>query len=182
MYGETKLPWVNPSPNIVDLETALVYPGLNLLQGVNVSNGRGTYLPIKRVGAPWIDSKQLLSNLRNEKLNGVSFVESIFTPTTLPAMATAPIFQDTKCYGIDINVVDPAIFNSVETGLTVLYYLNKMYPDSFSVQPKSIARLWGSNYLNDQLKEGKTPAEIVESYQSELEQFLQIRKKYLIYK
>jgi uncharacterized protein YbbC (DUF1343 family) len=180
-YDKTKLPWVNPSPNIVDLETAFVYPGLNLLQGVNVSNGRGTYLPIKRVGAPWIDSKQLLSNLKNENLHGVTFVESIFTPTPLPSMAVAPIFQDTKCYGIDINVTDPTIFNSVETGLTVLYYLNKMYPDSFSIKPKSIARLWGSNYLNDQLKEGKNPEEIIDFYQENLNNFIQIQKKYLIY-
>lgn len=180
-YNETNLPWVKPSPNIVDLETVFVYPGLNLLQGTNVSNGRGTYRPIKRVGTPWINSKQLLNNLENENLPGVTFVESRFTPTPLPSMASSPTFQDIECFGIDINITNPTIFKSVLTGITILYHLNEMYPDSFSFIPKSIANLWGSDFLYNQIPNGSSPAEIIDFYQEELNNFLQIRKKYLIY-
>lgn len=180
-YNETNLPWTNPSPNIIDLETAFVYPGLCLLQGTNVSNGRGTYTPIKRVGAPWVNSEQLIHRLENENLPGVNFIPSKFTPVPLPSMASSPKFQNRECFGIDINITDIKKFKSVLTGVTILCILNDMYPDSFSIKNDSIDRLWGSDMLRTQLKKGKAPQEIINSYQTELEQFIQIREKYLIY-
>ncbi len=180
-YSETNLPWVKPSPNIVDLETAIVYPGLCLLQGTNVSDGRGTFTPIKRVGAPWINSEMLVNCLNKEKLNGVVFTESSFTPIAIPSMATAPKFQDQECYGVDIRITDPDEYNSVATGITILYHLNKLFPDSFKINIDSMARLWGSDSLPLQLKNGNTPSEIINSYQSELDHFISLKMKYVLY-
>ena len=180
-YKDTKLPWVKPSSNIVDLETAFVYPGLCLLQGTNISDGRGTYEPIKRVGAPWVNSKQLSINLNNENLKGVTFTEVNFTPIIIQSMATEPKFQDIECHGVDINITDNSNFKSVETGITILYQLIEMYPDKFSFIKDSLERLWGSDTLYDQLNNGDNPKQIIESYQKELDEFLKIRDKYLIY-
>ena len=123
----------------------------------------------------------LLNSLENEKLGGVNFITNKFTPVPIPSMAVSPKFQDRECFGVDLNITNRTLFNSVQTGVTILYHLNKMYPDSISIKQKSIARIWGSDSLFIQIQGGKTPTEIINSYQAELEQFKLIREKYLIY-
>lgn len=181
IYAETKLPWVKPSPNIIDLEAALTYPGLCLIEATNLSEGRGTYSPFKNIGAPWVNSKELIASLNTAQLTGVEFVETAFTPAVIPSMATAPKYRDELCYGIEINVTDPIAFNSVETGINILYHIKKLYPDNFKIKSDSMARLWGSDTLNQLLMDGKSPTEIMESYQPDLIQYIELSKKYKLY-
>jgi len=81
-YDETGLRFIKPSPNMPDLETAAVYPGLCLLEGTNVSEGRGTAMPFRRFGAPWIDSRLLVGRLNALNLPGMRFEQVSFTPTS----------------------------------------------------------------------------------------------------
>ena len=80
-FDETSLPWVMPSPNMPTLDTATVYPGQVLLEGTNLSEGRGTTRPFEFFGAPWIDGFVLAKKLNELHLPGVKFREVWFTPT-----------------------------------------------------------------------------------------------------
>ena len=154
-YDETTLPWIKPSPNIPNLETALIYPGMCLLEGTNISEGRGTNHPFKWFGAPWIDSKNLSQELNNLKLSGVVFVPKSFTPISIPGVADKPKYENQLCYGIEIRVIDRNKFNSVKSGVNILKTINEMYPDSLIIKEKRLNKLWGSDTLLKELKEKK---------------------------
>ena len=152
-YDETTLPWVKPSPNIPNLETALIYPGMCLLEGTNISEGRGTNHPFKWFGAPWIDSKNLSQELNNLKLSGVVFVPKSFTPLSIPGVADKPKYEDQLCHGIEIRIIDRNKFNSVKSGVNILKTINEMYPDSLIIKEKRLNKLWGSDILLKELQE-----------------------------
>ena len=152
-YDETTLPWIKPSPNIPNLETALIYPGMCLLEGTNMSEGRGTNHPFKWFGAPWIDSRVLSQKLNNLKLSGVVFVPKSFTPISIPGVADKPKYENQLCYGIEIRVIDRNKFNSVKSGVNILKTINEMYPDSLIIKEKRLNKLWGSDTLLKELKE-----------------------------
>ena len=180
-FDETKLPWVNPSPNIPDLETAIIYPGFCLFESTNVSEGRGTYSPFKQFGAPWIDADELVGILNKQNLQGVKFSPNKFTPKSISTMSKYPKFENIECYGIKVEVTDRSSYKSVLTGITTLWAINKLYPDSLEIKESSINRIWGSDRLFRQLQQGNSPSEIINSYQTELNEFQNIRNKYLIY-
>ena len=152
-YDETTLPWIKPSPNIPNLETALIYPGMCLLEGTNMSEGRGTNHPFQWFGAPWIDSRVLSQKLNNLKLSGVVFVPKSFTPISIPGVADKPKYENQLCYGIEIRVIDRNKFNSVKSGVNILKTINEMYPDSLIIKEKRLNKLWGSDTLLKELKE-----------------------------
>ena len=154
-YDETTLPWIKPSPNIPNLETALIYPGMCLLEGTNMSEGRGTNHPFQWFGAPWIDSRVLSQKLNNLKLSGVVFVPKSFTPISIPGVADKPKYENQLCYGIEIRVIDRNKFNSVKSGVNILKTINEMYPDSLIIKEKRLNKLWGSDTLLTELKEKK---------------------------
>src|SRR2546426_2479944 len=105
-FEETRLPWVMPSPNMPTPQTALVYPGQCLVEGTNLSEGRGTTRPFELCGAPWIDGRALSQRLRQEVLPGVAFRPTWFQPTFHK-------FAGQTCGGIQMHVVDRAVFQPV---------------------------------------------------------------------
>ena len=160
-YDETTLPWIKPSPNIPNLETALIYPGMCLLEGTNMSEGRGTNHPFQWFGAPWIDSRVLSQKLNNLKLSGVVFVPKSFTPISIPGVADKPKYENQLCYGIEIRVIDRNKFNSVKSGVNILKTINEMYPDSLIIKEKRLNKLWGSDTLLKELKEKKSVKQLL---------------------
>ena len=152
-YDETTLPWVKPSPNIPDLETALIYPGMCLLEGTNISEGRGTDKPFKWFGAPWINSKNLSQELNKLKLSGVVFVPKSFTPISIPGVADKPKYENQLCHGIEIRIIDRNKYNSVKTGISVLKKINELYPDFLIIKKTRLNKLWGSDTLLKTLQE-----------------------------
>src|SRR5439155_9490142 len=112
-FDETGLPWVLPSPNMPTLETAIVYPGQCLLEGTNLSEGRGTTRPFELCGAPRIDARKLAGRLNDEKLPGVVFRPVRFQPTFHK-------FAGQPCGGVQLHVTDRAGFQPVQTSLTLL--------------------------------------------------------------
>ncbi|MBL51671.1 MAG: hypothetical protein CMG57_06910 [Candidatus Marinimicrobia bacterium] len=146
-YDETDLPWVKPSPNIPDLETAILYPGMCIIEGTNISEGRGTQNPFKQIGAPWLNGKLLSQKLNNFKLPGVVFAPVSFTPVSIPGISIHPKFQDEQCYGVEIFITDRNSFSSVKTGVITLFTLYSMNPEKVKFQEFHLNRLWGSDKL-----------------------------------
>ncbi len=173
--------WVMPSPNIPDENTAIAYPGMCLIEGTNVSEGRGTYHPFLTIGAPYINSNNLIGELQKLGEIGVSFQPVNFIPFSIATMSTSPKYKFEKCYGIKLEITDRKKFNSVGFGIRLLYVLKKLYPDDFKFRNSSIDRLSGDKKIREMIEAGKTPEEIISYWQNELNDFKQVRKKYLLY-
>lgn len=109
-FEQCELPWIYPSPNMAKLETALVYPGLCLLEGTNLSEGRGTTQPFEIFGAPWLDADALADDLSARNLPGVRFLATRFTPS-------ASKFAGKLCNGVQLVITDRLTFQPLRTGL-----------------------------------------------------------------
>lgn len=119
-FDETGLTWINPSPNMRSLTQALLYPGIGLLEGTNLSVGRGTDTPFEILGAPWCDGPKLWQKLQEADLPGVSFVPTRFTPD-------ASKFRDQECSGIQLAITDRSRFQPIATGLTIACALRDLF-------------------------------------------------------
>lgn len=124
-YGETGLPWVMPSPNMPTVDTALVYPGMCLLEGTNLSEARGTTRPFELFGAPFVDSRNLIEELQRGDLPGVRFRACTFVPTFEK-------YAKQTCAGAQLHVHDRRAFRSYQTGLAILLAAKKLYPTDFT--------------------------------------------------
>ncbi len=123
-FDETGLPWVMPSPNMPTLETAAVYPGMCLLEGTNISEGRGTTRPFEIFGAPFIETEQLCRELNNSKLPGVFFREAYFQPAFHK-------FAGQLCGGAQLHVVDRNSYRPFATGVEIIKHIRKLCGDQF---------------------------------------------------
>ena len=128
LYPETELLFMMPSLGIPRFETALIYAGMCLIEGTNVSEGRGTSCPFELIGAPWIDAHALSRFMNEQKLPGVIFTPAWFTPT-------ASKHAGVPCQGIHLHLTDPHAFVPVRTGIELLHALRTLYPDSFAFLP-----------------------------------------------
>ena len=123
-FDQTGLPWVMPSPNMPTLDTATVYPGMCLLEGTNISEGRGATRPFEIFGAPFIDADRLCTELNKLRLPGVFFRENYFQPTFHK-------FARELCGGAQMHVIDREIFQPFLTGVQIIKRIRKMYPEQF---------------------------------------------------
>jgi uncharacterized protein YbbC (DUF1343 family) len=181
-YEKTNIEWIPPSPNIRNLNQALVYPGTCLFEACNFSEGRGTVNPFEWVGAPYVDPEALIAELRKRDIKGLDIQPVNFTPENIPGAAMNPKYMGELCHGIQLKVTDPVHFRSVEFGMYLIDVLMTMYPDDFRIsRPDWLNALWGNRDALDMLREGKHADEIIEAYREELETFNRLRKKYLLY-
>ena len=118
-WGETGLPWRATSPNIRTAATTIAYPAMGLLEGVNVSDGRGTHETFFLAGAPWIESERLVAELGRSALPGVEFLVDSFRPRVIPE-SLHPIYPDETCHGFRLKIHDPARFQAVRSGASPL--------------------------------------------------------------
>lgn len=177
-FDETDLPWTKPSPNIPDLETAILYPGLCLLQATNVSDGRGTQNPFKWIGAPWIDGKELAATLNKMNITGVIYKPITFTPVEIPGMANDPKFENKVCHGVESIIINREDYHSVNTGLILLTTLNNLYGEYFEYKESGLKRLLSDSDMIDRLINGKDISKVIEKGRRD---FLGRVKPYLIY-
>lgn len=180
-YDETGLPWIKPSPNMPFLETALVYPGLCLIEGTNVSEGRGTQNPFLQIGAPYIDQKKLIEKLDSYNLEGIKYNSIEYTPIEIPNMSSKPKHEGKICNGIELQITDRNNFDALKFGIILIHSIMHLHPDDFEFRKGSIDRLSGSENLRTMLTKGFSPEQIFNTWQNELEEFKLLRKKYLIY-
>lgn len=127
-FDQTGLPWVMPSPNMPTLDTAVVYPGMCLLEGTNLSEGRGTTRPFELFGAPFIRGADLTAKLNKLGLPGVFFREASFQPTFHK-------FHNELCQGAQLHVTDREIFLPYRTGVEIIRLIRQEYPGSFAWKP-----------------------------------------------
>lgn len=183
-YGDqTGLPWVPPSPNMPAVDTAIVYPGTVLLEGTNVSEGRGTTKPFELVGAPWADPERIAVDLNGRGLPGVHFRPALFEPT----------FQkhaNTPCGGCQLHVTDRATFRAVHTGVAVIDAFRAAGPSQFAWRepPYEYERdkppidiLYGSADLRAGLARGDSASVLAARWAEDVKPFLALRERYLLY-
>jgi len=172
-FDETKLPWVDPSPNIRGVEQALLYPGIALLEGLpNYSVGRGTDTPFLFAGADWIDGAELADDLNSAGLRGIRFYPVRRTPKS-SRFAGRPI------EGVQITVLDRGSVRSTRIGLEVATQLLESYPGRVDVG--LTAKLIGDQATIEALSEGRTSSSIWSLWQAQQRPFLRIRTRYLLY-
>ncbi len=180
-YDETGLQWIAPSPNMVDLDTAVIYPGLCFVEGTSLSEGRGTRTPFSLIGAPWLDPKKVLPLLNDENTGGVKFSEETFTPDEIPGMAADPKFKGEICHGLRIRIVDRNHITPVRLGISILSAIKRAYPESMELRDRRFDILTGTMIVRKMLMEGSASREIITSWQDELTRFAEKRQKYLLY-
>jgi len=173
--------WNSPSPNINSLETALIYPGTCLLEGTNISEGRGTRFPFLQIGAPFFKAEDIIEKLELLKVDGAEFQAVAFIPQGIPEMATNPKFEGKTCYGIKIKITDPNKFESVKFGVKLLFVLTKLYGSKIKFNESSFDRLAGTDVLRQQLKNQLLPDKIFSTWKKELTKFDKNKKPYLLY-
>jgi uncharacterized protein YbbC (DUF1343 family) len=173
--------WIAPSPNINFFETAFVYPGACLLEGTNISEGRGTEFPFLQIGTPFLNSEKIIDKLNLLKVDGVELQAVTFIPKDIESMATNPKFKDYSCNGIKLKITDPYKFEPVKYGVKLLYVLIKLYGNKIKFTDESFDRLAGQSILREQLLNKVEPEKIFASWQKELTKFEKKRNHYLIY-
>ncbi len=177
-FDDTGLPWVKPSPNIVHPGTVLLYPGMALLEATNVSEGRGTETPFEVFGAPWLTGASLPANRWTAYVDA-EYVE--FTPKPIAAMATRPKYKNQRCFGYRLSVTQPDRFKSVVFGIFLLDFLRKNHGENIRLDQNWLNKLSGDDSLFHALTGRRSIEKIVELWQREQENYLQMREKYLLY-
>lgn len=172
-YDSTGLSWVNPSPNLRSLAEATFYPGVALVEGTNVSVGRGTGTPFELLGAPWIKARELAQYLNAREISGVRFVPVSFTPD-------ASTYAGEKCEGVNMILVERNAFDGPELGIELASALHKLYPEQFHME--RMIELLVNQSVYDAISTGEDPRRIAEDWREPLRSFEQLRQKYLIYK
>ena len=184
MYSDaTDLPWVMPSPNIPTLDTAIVYPGTVLFEGILVSEGRGTTRPFELIGAPWIEAESFARQMNALELPGAYFRPAVFEPT----------FQKhakQTCGGCQIHVTDRQQFQPVLVGVALIAMFHQVDPARFAWrQPPyeyehdkmPIDILAGSEKLRAQIAAGTSARDIAASWKKDEESFRKLREPFLLY-
>ena len=165
-FNETNLTLIPTSPNIPDIETAVIYPGMCLIEGTNLSEGRGTDHPFQWIGAPWIDGQKLSQIMNKKHLPGIVFEPISFTPITISGKALNPKYENERCDGVYCKILDFRDYNSVSTGVQLIRTIKKLYPEEFEWND-FIYKLWGIDSLLE--------------YDSKDESFKQMANKYYLY-
>ncbi|MBH23838.1 MAG: hypothetical protein CMH57_05085 [Myxococcales bacterium] len=182
-YDDTLLPWVMPSPNMPTLDTAIVYPGQCLLEGTELSEGRGTTRPFELFGAPWLDAVALEERLTRRALPGCLWRQVSFKPTCRK-------HAETNCRGLQLHVTHRDAFRSLTASLAILQDILALHPDEFTWRSRAyefvtdqlaIDLLLGDVALREALTRGDDVSEIVASMAQAREEFEAQRREVLLY-
>jgi uncharacterized protein YbbC (DUF1343 family) len=183
-FEETGLPWVLPSPNMPSVATALVYPGMCLVEGTELSEGRGTTRPFELFGAPFVEPRRLAGALSACSLPGVAFRACFFKPT----------FQKhagSLCGGVQLHVTDRARFRPYLTGVACLAAVMRLWPGELRWRERAyefvedrlaIDLLAGSERLREELVAGVPLEEMSRGWHDAERTFRERREAYLLYR
>jgi uncharacterized protein YbbC (DUF1343 family) len=152
---------------------AALYPGVGLVEGTNVSVGRGTDTPFELLGAPWIKGRELAQYLNARDIAGVRFVPTSFTPS-------ASNYSGQKCEGVNLVLLDRNALDAPELGIELAAALHKLYPQQWRLE--KMMDILVSQAVFDAIAQGQDPRRIAQDWQEKLQEFTKIREKYIIYK
>lgn len=182
-WPDTGLPWVPPSPNLPTPESCTVYPGMVLVEGTTLSEGRGTTKPFEMIGAPWVEPGALAARLAKAELPGVVFRPCHFEPT----------FQKHAgllCGGVQLHVTDSQAFRPVRTAVELLLSVRALAPNQslwrdppyeYEEELPPIDILWGDGTLREGVDSGATAAQLLEGSAKEIHDFELSVARYLLY-
>jgi uncharacterized protein YbbC (DUF1343 family) len=183
-WPDTGLPWVATSPNMAAFESVLLYPGTGLLEATNASEGRGSVHPFQVAGWPGIDAQLLARSLNEEELPGLRFEPAQFTPVSLPGVSSVPKYRDRALAGVRIEITDYRSVDPVETGVAILGALYRIIPEP----ARGAFFRWGfddmagSELMRKGVQTGE-PAQMIEArWNADIEDFLDLRQEYLLYR
>ncbi len=170
-FDATGLPWQNPSPNLRNLNAAMLYPGIGLLEYA-ISVGRGTDTPFERIGAPFCDDRVLAHELNGLGLPGLRFVPVRFTPTT-------SVFAKKPCGGVQLIITNRDALRPVTVGLAIAHTLHRLYPKDLDME--KLNTLLNHPATIEQLRNDKSWQALVASWQLRAQAFAERRKPFLLY-
>jgi len=173
-HDQTGLVFRKPSPNMPDLETATVYPGLCLREGTNLSEGRGTTMPFRQFGAPWIEGLKLAARLNSLSLPGLTFHATTFTPT-------ASKHEGLLCSGVRIEVTDRNRLEPFWSGVRIVNEIARMAPEQFEWRADHFDRLCGTAAIREAIANRRPLPPLHETYLAACESFRRISRQYLLY-
>ena len=163
-FDELDLPWVMPSPNMPTVDTAVVYPGMCLLEGTNLSEGRGTTRPFELFGAPYVDGRELAQTLAGYELPGAAFRPCAMQPAF-------DKFAGRPCGAVQLHVIERRAFEAYRTGLAVLHAARTLWPEDFAWRTEpyefrgdvpAIDLLTGSATVRQAIDAGESIASVIQ--------------------
>ncbi len=180
-FDQTGLPFVPPSPNLPTLSAMTAYPGMCLVEGTNVSEGRGTTKPFEYIGAPWIEADPLARALNDLAMPGVRFRPVYFTPAFSK-------HQGQPCAGVHLYVTDQDRFRPVETALRLIAQIKETYPDQFAWREPwtpgghyPVDLLSGGRSVREHLDDNKPVSDLLGHWQAGLQAYATVRAQFLRY-
>ena len=173
-YEQTGLIWRKPSPNMPDIDTAAIYPGMALLEGTNVSEGRGTDSPFKQFGAPWIDARTLTDVLNRLRIPGVGFTPVEFTPASSKHTGL-------RCFGCRLVVKNRDQISAYRLGLDIVKEIRGLYPEQLEWRTAHFDRLCGTDKLRQAIVHDEPLDILLKQWQKQMKVFELTRAKYLLY-
>ena len=173
-FDDTPFAWVMPSPNMPALDTATVYPGQVMLEGTNLSEGRGTTRPFELFGAPWIDGHELARELNGLPLKGVRFREAWFTPTFSK-------FSGERCGGCQLHVIDRDVFRPVATSLALLHTVRRMHGTKLEFHSQYFDHVLGTASVREALERGDEYERVTSLTETGVADFARERVPFLLY-
>ena len=171
-FDSTGVLWINPSPNMRSLTEAILYPAIGLIEGTNVSVGRGTDTPFEVVGAPWVDAAELGHFLNGREIGGVRFVPVNFTPSSSK-------FSGQKCGGVNVVITDRNSLDAPELGIEIAAALHTLYSGQYELA--GLDTLMVNKTSLDAITSGQDPRRVAEQWRGDIEKFEAVRAKYLLY-
>lgn len=176
-FPDTGLPWRAPSPNMPDLESALHYPGTCLLEGTNLSVGRGTPRAFQQIGAPWLDGDELAARMEALALPGVRFHATVFTPVN-PGDGK---FSGEPVSGVRLEVTDPERYDPARTGIHLVAEARALAGDAWEWIPTHFDRLAGTDQIRLGVEAGASAEVLMAGWAEALAEFLPLREAVLLY-
>ncbi|MDY6862997.1 MAG: DUF1343 domain-containing protein [Thermodesulfobacteriota bacterium] len=182
-FADTGLTWVPPSPNMPGPETAMVYPGQVLMEGTNISEGRGTTRPFEIFGAPFIDPFHLKKTIHSKGLKGFSLRELFFQPTFNK-------WEGEVCGGLQIHITDRKLYKPYFTTLTIIQAIISLYsgqfqwskpPYEYEYEKMPIDLILGDGDLRSKIEQQEDLSKVETSWQETLINFKEISGKYYLY-
>ncbi len=168
----TGLPFVPPSPNLRNMTAMALYPALGMIEGANISVGRGTPWPFEVLGAPWIQGEALAAELNHRQIPGARFEAARFTPQS-------NVYAGKGCQGVRLHLEDRSLLETSRLGLELADALLRLYPGRFELE-RTLGSI-GSRTVLESLRRGEAVTDIVASWQGELLKFRDLREKYRLY-